>query len=130
MNEHRLEFEQDFLAHLHDAMTPCCSCGWRGDCCNNQDDARIAWENHVEASTWNCTAKIRPFPNDTEIRCERKDPPHDRHESVIRDYAYPGSETKLTWDEWDQRNFHGEWSRCPWPTGCILPGTHIGSHAQ
>lgn len=49
--KHSLEFEQDFLAHLHDAMTPCCSCGWRGDCCNNQDDARIAWENHVDSQS-------------------------------------------------------------------------------
>lgn len=48
MTKHRLEFEQDFLANLHDAYKPCCSCGWEGEYMNSADDARVAWENHLD----------------------------------------------------------------------------------
>ena len=76
-----------------------------------------------------CDAKIRPFPNPHEVTCERDDGPHDEHKGAVRDYAYPGSKTELTWFESDRRTFRGEWARCPL-TGCVLPAGHGGSHAQ
>lgn len=78
-----------------------------------------------------CTAKIRPLPNDTELQCEREHhlDADDKHRAVLRDYAYPGSETAIEWFEYDRRTFHGDWTPCTWPTGCTLPATHIGNHA-
>lgn len=81
-----------------------------------------------------CAAKIRPFPNPTEVTCERGDERHDEHRAVLRDYAYPGSETVLTWFESDRRNYRGEWSPCP-PLSrdgihCVLPAGHSGRHVQ
>lgn len=75
-----------------------------------------------------CTAKIRPFPNDTEVQCEKPKHTDSKHESVLRDYAYPGSETVLAWMETDRRNFRGDWRPCLFPT-CILPANHRGDHA-
>jgi hypothetical protein len=76
-----------------------------------------------------CDAAIRPFRpvNETEVRCDR-DAAHVEHAGVIRDYAYPGSATTLTWFEGDRRTFHGEW-----PGGChdcFLPTGHAGKHAR
>lgn len=79
-----------------------------------------------------CDAKIRPFPvgNQTEIHCEQERWPHDgEHSGVLRDYAHPGSETVISWDEQDRRNFRGEWADCPLFPGCILPASHRGKHA-
>lgn len=76
-----------------------------------------------------CDAKMRPFPNPTELVCDLDAGHAKRHESVLRDYAYPGSATTISWDEGDRRTFRGEWTPCTWPTGCILPGTHTGNHA-
>lgn len=76
-----------------------------------------------------CPWKIRPFPNDTEITCERPEGHEGRHEGVIRDYAFPGSVTSLTWDHSDRRNFVGSWFDCRGP-GCVLPSGHRGDHAQ
>lgn len=77
-----------------------------------------------------CDAAIRPFPDDTEVRCER-DLPHSQHEGTLRDYAFPGSATAIGWAEDDRRTFHGEWpGQCM--TGdieCILPLGHRGDHA-
>ena len=75
-----------------------------------------------------CDAKIRPFPNATEVRCEANGP-HDQHAGAVHDYAYPGSETVITWQESDRRTFRGDWQRCPM-TGCVLPAEHHGRHAQ
>lgn len=79
-----------------------------------------------------CDAKIRPFPNPTELTCEKVDPhPHDEHFAVLRDYAYPGSETVMRWQESDRRTFRGEWQACePLSRWCILPRGHAGRHAQ
>jgi hypothetical protein len=77
-----------------------------------------------------CDAKIRPFPGNTEIGCDR-DADHDLtspHSGILADYAYEGSRTSITWKEDDRRNFRGEWTPCPSP-GCILPATHGGRHA-
>lgn len=93
-------------------------------------DLRSAVAVVIDMEAEACTARIRPLPNDTELRCGRPNPPHDRHEAVLADYAWPGSRTVIVWAESDRRNFHGEWSPCPWPYGCVLPATHGGSHAR
>jgi hypothetical protein len=75
----------------------------------------------------NCDARIRPFPagNDTELICEvEHDEEHTSHSSVLKDYAYPGASTRISWLENDRRNFHGEWpGKC---IGCVLPLSHRG----
>lgn len=80
-----------------------------------------------------CTAAIRPLPNDTELRCERTAPEHLRHAAKLRDYAYPGSETLVSWDDADRRTYHGEWpGHCQHVDGkgpCTLPAGHRGRHA-
>ena len=92
-----------------------------------------------------CNARVRPFPNETEVRCEvgsKKE--HELegggghegrqgvlvHEGVLRDYAYPGSETVIRWLEDDRRTFHGKWPGACEQEGCPLPKGHDGSHAQ
>ena len=84
-----------------------------------------------------CDAKMRPFPNDTEVRCEVVE--HDleaAHRAILRDYAYPGSETLITWQDNDRRTFRGDYpGRClagwdmPGKAGCVLPSGHRGDHA-
>jgi hypothetical protein len=75
-----------------------------------------------------CDARLRPFPNDTEIRCGKLPGTHPTHEGTLRDYAYPGSATTFTWQDDDRRNFYGEWpGQCP--ENCVLPLHHRGQHA-
>jgi hypothetical protein len=75
-----------------------------------------------------CTAKIRPMPNPTEIRCEldRHHTRNMRHAGTLRHYAYPGSETVVTWADDDRRTFHGEFEPCATMPGCTLPDDHRG----
>lgn len=77
-----------------------------------------------------CDARIRPFPHELELMCTREfhNGSDTRHESVVADYAYPGSRTVLTWFESDRRNFRGEWIECP-ERACGLPCGHRGDHA-
>lgn len=84
-----------------------------------------------------CGARIRPMVpiNSTELRCERPDAhvesTHtlDRlHVSTLRDHAYPGSATVVSWLDDDRRNFTGEWVECP-VQPCTLPANHRGNHA-
>lgn len=75
-----------------------------------------------------CDAHMRPFPNDTEVGCEEEGE-HDTHKGVLRNYAYQGSETILTWYEQDRRTYHGEWPGPCDEAGCILPLGHYGRHA-
>ena len=75
-----------------------------------------------------CMAKIRPFPNMNIYQCEKQNDSHTVHETIIRDYAYPGSQTKMIWDESDRRTFRGVWNPCAIP-GCVLPENHKGNHA-
>lgn len=76
-----------------------------------------------------CPARIRPFPGVLVVQCERTHViDDDRHAGVIRDYAYPGSQTVLTWFDDDRRSFSGEWVECP-VSPCILPANHRGDHA-
>lgn len=77
-----------------------------------------------------CDAKIRPLPDPTEIRCDgNHEPSAEGHAGTLRDYAYPGSATLISWHERDRRNFRGDWLECP-ERGCILPAGHPGNHAQ
>lgn len=78
-----------------------------------------------------CDAKIRPFPNPTEVTCERDDGPHEEHSAVLRNYAYPGSETVLTWQESDRRTFRGLYIPCgDNDAPCPLPWKHRGEHVR
>lgn len=88
-----------------------------------------------------CTARIRPLPVPTEIACEKTGDIHAEHQAVLRDYAYPGSETIITWQDDDRRCYHGDWPgacghRERLTTGglmrdeCILPKGHRGNHAS
>lgn len=76
-----------------------------------------------------CDAKIRPFPDDTELACECTAADHTEHHSTLRDYAYPGSATSIHWQDEDRRTFRGDWRSCV-ATDCILPADHRGSHAS
>ena len=77
-----------------------------------------------------CDAKIRPFPDNREVACEEQGD-HEKHRGVVRDMAYPGSETAITWFESDRRTYHGDW-----PGACTscrahqarLPRGHAGRH--
>jgi hypothetical protein len=80
-----------------------------------------------------CDARIRPFPPrlaqpDVEIACAMGDPPKhgpNSHSGVLRDYAYPGSETVISWEEGDRRTYHGDWpGACGRIAGCLLPAGH------
>ena len=72
-----------------------------------------------------CAAKIKPFLDKTILQCEyHAQVPHEEHFSVLKDYAYPGSETRITWMETDRRTFYGDWEACP--ENCILPISHRG----
>lgn len=78
-----------------------------------------------------CDARIQPFPDFAIVDCEN-DGDHcaTTHRGVIRDYAWPGSETSLTWLESDRRNFTGEFIRCPGGVDCTLPTGHPGNHNE
>lgn len=80
-----------------------------------------------------CDAKVRLFTDGTELTCEIDHPSHynqsSSHHATLYDYAYPGSETTIYWDENDRRNFRGEWFPCESAT-CILPRGHHGAHTQ
>lgn len=76
-----------------------------------------------------CDAKIRPFPNDTELQCELR--VHERpneHQATLRNYAGTGGHSVITWMEADRRTFRGEWARCPERPYCVLPMGHRGNH--
>lgn len=79
-----------------------------------------------------CTARIRPFipVNDTELRCENLPGHIGGHAATLRDYAYPGSTTVLSWQDTDRRTFHGHWpGACTSLDGCTLPTGHHGNCA-
>lgn len=74
-----------------------------------------------------CDAKIRPmYPvSDVELTCELTHTGRTQeHKATLRDYAWPGSETVLSWMEDDRRTFRGTWAQCPVLAGCILPAGH------
>jgi hypothetical protein len=57
------------------------------------------------------------------------DTSNEPHSGILRDYAYPGSESVIQWFENDRRNFRGDWQPCTAFPGCILPAYHRGRHA-
>lgn len=84
-----------------------------------------------------CDAGIHPFTPvhpEVELRCEVSGEHTDsiKHAGVLRDYAFPGSQTTIAWLDSDRRTFHGEYpGDCPGDSfsKCILPVSHIGEHA-
>lgn len=78
-----------------------------------------------------CDARIRPMRpvNDIEMRCEADADHGGAHSSTLRDYAYPGSATVISWRDDDRRNFTGDFIECPL-VGCILPANHRGRCAS
>lgn len=78
-----------------------------------------------------CDAKLRPFRpiNETELACGNGLEEHTTHSSTLKDYAFPGSRTIMSWHEDDRRNFHGEWPGDCESKDCILPLNHRGIHA-
>jgi hypothetical protein len=80
--------------------------------------------------TADCDARFRPFPNDTEVACEKPPGAHAVHVGVLRDYAWPGSATTFEWRDDDRRNFYGAWPGACSDPGCVLPSGHRGRHAS
>lgn len=84
-----------------------------------------------------CDARIRLMRpiSDIEVVCTETTY-HTTHKGTIESYAYPGSQTLVTWFDDDRRCFHGEWpGDCQGgpddaPALCILPLNHHGGHAQ
>lgn len=86
--------------------------------------------------TTTCDARIRPFAHinpDVEVACDRPEPAgHTQHAGTLRDYAYPGSATRITWLDDDRRSYVGSWpGPCGRPTErgqlsgpCTLPAGH------
>lgn len=80
-----------------------------------------------------CPQRIRPLPDRlVELTCEGDhEADSTTHTSTLRDYAFPGSATKLSWLGDDRRSYTGEWSPCPVRLAggftCILPGGHRGA---
>jgi hypothetical protein len=85
-----------------------------------------------------CDAAMKLDQHDNiELRCELERP-HREHQAILRDYAFAGSVTLITWHEGDRRNYHGDWpGQCPYkahplwhdPSQCPLPDGHPGDHA-
>lgn len=67
---------------------------------------------------------MRPV-NDTELQCEDDADHGGFHGSTLRDYAYPGSATVVSWTDTDRRTFTGDFIECP-VVGCIVPAGHRG----
>lgn len=89
-----------------------------------------------------CPWSIRPFPNETQVDCERDvhlpppTPEAAQHKGVLRGYAFPGSETVVAWYAGDRREFEGNWPGYCTQLGshggrqnCTLPAGHRGNHA-
>lgn len=52
------------------------------------------------------------------------------HKAVLRDYAYPGSRTEVSWQAGDRREYTGPPpGSCGRLNGCVLPGGHHGKCA-
>lgn len=80
-----------------------------------------------------CNAKIRPFRpmNEIELACDLGESHSRHHGATLRDYAYPGSETRITWADTDRRNFRGLFVPCgDNDAPCILPWKHGGRHEE
>lgn len=77
-----------------------------------------------------CKARIRPFPDDREVACIEQAGVHN-HRGELRDMAYSGSVTEISWQDSDRRTFYGEWpGECRAMDGCVLPLGHHGRCAR
>jgi hypothetical protein len=85
-----------------------------------------------------CTAKIRPFPDDTEFVCHLDEHGTDmKHTATFTSRASQGVQQSIFWSENDRRTFRGDWVGCRTarhsvPNGseqCTLPNEHRGNHA-
>jgi hypothetical protein len=74
-----------------------------------------------------CDAAMRLDHHDVELRCELERP-HRDHQVLLRNYAFAGSVTIMTWHEGDRRCFHGEWPGDCEVVDCTLPLGHKGDH--
>lgn len=75
-----------------------------------------------------CGARIRPFPDDREIACQKANGHHFMHAGSLHDYAYRGSVTTISWGYDDRRSFNGPWpGPCPL-SRCVLPAGHPRGH--
>jgi len=79
--------------------------------------------------TVTCPAKIRPFPDATEVTCLEDDGHPGGHAGVLSNYAFRGSQTVIRWLDEDRRTFRGDWTACD-QSDCILPAGHRGGHAR
>lgn len=75
-----------------------------------------------------CDCKIRPNvpANDREVVClmTTRHGAHTTHRGILTDYAR-GQTNQITWEDDDQRNFHGNYpGRCIKHLNCILPNGH------
>lgn len=95
----------------------------------------------------NCEWKLRTSPASPELICDRERHIEDRtiselpggqftvetigdprHHAVLRDYAYPGSETGVDWKAGDRREYIGDWPGiCQRSPDCNL---HAGHHGR
>lgn len=75
-----------------------------------------------------CPNKIRPFwpRNATELKCHQVVNHGGTEMAILRDYAFPGSETVIDWSADDRRNFTGIFVPCLIEQGCMLPSNHRG----
>jgi hypothetical protein len=75
-----------------------------------------------------CMAKIRPFPNDTELTCSLPDHGSDiNHRANMKDNIYPYFSANFTWFDEDLRAFRGDWIECT-DKNCILSREHRDDH--
>lgn len=75
----------------------------------------------------NCPHRFRaPLDPPRSLDCERPEGHPGAHSAVVRDYAYPGSETHINWYSDDRRDYTGNWAPCQ-NIGCILPVSHHGA---
>jgi hypothetical protein len=76
-----------------------------------------------------CKWSIRPFTDQTQVSCELSEHLQPEvaeggqalHQATLRDYAYPGSATVITWYAGDRREFEGNF-----PGYCTKLGMHAG----
>ncbi|MDQ3573651.1 MAG: hypothetical protein M3404_01820 [Actinomycetota bacterium] len=68
-----------------------------------------------------CPSKVRPFRDDTEMRCDLPA----RHAIRLHEASYrcAGSVARVSWADVHRRAFEGEWWPCS-RSACVLPNGH------
>lgn len=77
-----------------------------------------------------CDAKIKPMVDDIVVSCNGDHKKEGQHSGDLKDFAYPGSVTTITWLEGDRRSFNGDWpGQCPECNPLVhVPVGHLGKH--